>query len=166
MEYSEDTRWLSLAFVNNLRKQTYPFIIQYNNQRVTIITPEKEMWFSLCSIESFFLFLAVPSSDRPQRHCSCTAWSETCFFMQTRMRMITECLMMLQKSISVWDCLTGPWTMLTVINIVLLTRPGNSDTCSVGQVIRATLSDASMMWMKLGCVDQAFQLGPKHTSSG
>ena len=74
--------------------------------------------------------------------------------------MITECLMMLQRSISVRDCLTGPRTMLTVINILLLTRPGNCDTCSVGQVIRATFSDASMMWMKLGCVDQTYQLGP------
>ena len=77
--------------------------------------------------------------------------------------MITECPMMLQRSISVWDYLTGSRTTLAVINILLLIRPGNCDTCSVGQVIRATLSDASMMWTKLGCVDQAFPLGPQHT---
>ena len=41
---------------------------------------------------------------------------------------------------SVWDYLTGPQTTLTVIIIPVLTRPGNRDTCSVGQVIRATLS--------------------------
>ena len=49
--------------------------------------------------------------------------------------------MMLRRSISVWDYLTGPQTMLTVIIIPLLTRPGNCGTCSVGQVIRATLSN-------------------------
>ena len=36
--------------------------------------------------------------------------------------------------------LTGPQTMLPVIIIPVLTRPGNCGTCSVGQVIRATLS--------------------------
>ena len=41
---------------------------------------------------------------------------------------------------SVWDYLTGPQTMLTVIVIPVLTRPQNSGTCSVGQVIRATPS--------------------------
>ena len=49
--------------------------------------------------------------------------------------------------------------MLTVIIIPVLTRPGNCGICSVGQVIRA-LQDASVKWMKLGCVVPAFPLGP------
>ena len=48
--------------------------------------------------------------------------------------------MMLWRSISVWDYLTGPQTTLTVIIIPVLTSPGNCGTCSVGQVIRATPS--------------------------
>ena len=46
---------------------------------------------------------------------------------------------MLWRSISVWDYLTGLQTMPTVIIIQVLTRPWKCDTCSVGQVIRATL---------------------------
>ena len=41
---------------------------------------------------------------------------------------------------SVWDYLTGLQTTLTVIIIPVLTRPRNSGTCSVGQIIRATPS--------------------------
>ena len=48
--------------------------------------------------------------------------------------------MMLWRFISVWDYLTGSQTMLTVIIIPVLTRPGNCGTCGLGQVIRATLS--------------------------
>ena len=48
--------------------------------------------------------------------------------------------MMLWKSILVWDYLTGLQTTITVIIILVLTRPGNCGTCGVGQVIRATLS--------------------------
>ena len=45
-------------------------------------------------------------------------------------------LMMLWRSISVWDHLTGlQTTKLTVIIILALTWPGNCGTCSVGQVI-------------------------------
>ena len=49
-------------------------------------------------------------------------------------------LIMLWRSISIWDYLTGPQTTITVIIIPVLTRPGNCGTCSVGQVNRATLS--------------------------
>ena len=48
--------------------------------------------------------------------------------------------MMLWRSISVTDFLTGPQTTLTVIIIPVLTRPGNCGTCSAGQAVRATLS--------------------------
>ena len=49
-------------------------------------------------------------------------------------------VMMLWRSILVWDYLTGPQTTLTVTIIPVLTRPGNCGTCSVGQVIRTTPS--------------------------
>ena len=66
-------------------------------------------------------------------------------------------MQMLWRSISVRDYLAGPQTTLAVIIIPMLTRPGNCGICAVGQVIRAdTLIDASVKWMKLGCVVPAF----------
>ena len=58
--------------------------------------------------------------------------------------------------VSVSDCLTGPQTTFTVIIIPVPTRPGNWGTCSVGQVIRTTLKDASIKWMRLGSVVPTF----------
>jgi len=48
--------------------------------------------------------------------------------------------MLLWRSISFWNYLTGLQTTLTVIIILVLPRPGECGTCSVGQVIRATFS--------------------------
>ena len=52
------------------------------------------------------------------------------------MRVITDNTMKLHFCLRL---LTVPQTTLTVIIIQVLTRPGNCGTCSVGQVIRATL---------------------------
>ena len=46
------------------------------------------------------------------------------------------------RSILVWDYLTQLQTTLTVIIILVLTRPRNCSTCSVGQVIRVTLANS------------------------
>ena len=51
-----------------------------------------------------------------------------------------------------------PRLLSTIIPV--LTRPENYSTCNVGQVIRATLSDASLKQTKLSCMVWAFPLGP------
>ena len=65
---------------------------------------------------------------------------------------------------SVSDYLTGPQTMLTVIIILVLTRPRNCGTCSVGQIIRATLSKKHPWSGWSSAVRfQPFPLGPQHS---
>ena len=67
-----------------------------------------------------------------------------------------------------WWCYWDPFqfettwqllTMLTVIIILMLIRPGNCGTCSVGQAIRTTLRHICKV-DELGCVVPAFPLGP------
>ena len=45
----------------------------------------------------------------------------------------------------------------------MLTVTENCGTRSAGQVIRATLSDTSVTWMKLGYAVPAFPLGPQRS---
>ena len=71
---------------------------------------------------------------------------------------------MLWRSILVWDYMTGPQTMLTVITILVLTRPRNWSTCSVSHIIKTTLAkNTSVKWLKFSCVVPAFPLGSYHS---
>ena len=68
------------------------------------------------------------------------------------------------RSILVWDYMTGPQTMLTVITILVLTRPRNWSTCSVSHIIKTTLAkNTSVKWLKFSCVVPAFPLGSYHS---
>ena len=92
----------------------------------------------LCSCKLGFVLLEVAGILRPVLFWRPEPEAETVLFItQQWMRSISVDAMEVQ---TVWGNLTGPQTTLAGVIVLLLSRPGNSGTCSFSQAIRATPS--------------------------